>query len=105
MQNGFPSRFGCNLPYLAYLDAVHKPLPEESFSPQIHPIKWVYFLEDLQSLRALAQKGYFHIMSLFSDYSLRNEFALFAWDDPVPFFILGCQSLSTVFSNLFRSNH
>jgi len=105
MQNSFPSRFGCNLPYLAYLDAVHKPLPEESFSPQIHPIKWVYFLEDLQSLRALAQKGSFHIQSLFSDYSLRNEFALFAWDDPVPFFILGCQSLSTVFSNLLRSNH
>jgi len=105
MQNSFPSRFGCNLPYLAYLDAVHKPLPEETFSPQIHPIKWVYFLEDLQSLRALAQKGSFHIQSLFSDYNLRNEYALFAWDDPVPFFILGCQSLSTVFSNLFKSNH
>jgi D-aspartate ligase len=100
MQNSFPSRFGCNLPYIAYLDAINKPLPKESLPPKNDSVKWVYFLEDIQSVRAQSKKGSIRLRTLFPAYSLKNDYALFSWDDPLPFFILGCQSVSTVFSHL-----
>lgn len=102
MQNGFPSRYGCNIPYMAYLDAVKKPLPENPLFVQNHKVKWVYFLEDIQSVRAQIRNRSIRLRTILPAYSLRNEHALFAWDDPLPFFVLGCQSISTLLSNLLR---
>lgn len=102
MQNGFPSRYGCNIPYMAYLDAVKKPLPENPLFVQNHTVKWVYFFEDIQSVRAQIRNRSIRLRTILPAYSLRNEHALFAWDDPLPFFILGCQSISTLFSTLLR---
>jgi len=102
MQNGFPSRYGCNLPYMAYLDAVKKPLPENPLFVQNHAVKWVYFLEDIQSVQAQMRDGSIRLRTIVPAYNLRNEFALFAWDDPLPFFILGIKSISTLFSTLLR---
>ena len=96
MQNSFPSRYGCNLPYLAYLDAIGKPLPETPKSTMKQTIKWVYFLEDMQSVRAQIRNRSIRLRSILPAYSLRNEHAIFAWDDPLPFFILGCRSISTL---------
>jgi predicted ATP-grasp superfamily ATP-dependent carboligase len=102
MQNGFPSRYGCNLPYMAYLDAVKKPLPENPLIVQNHAVKWVYFLEDIQSIRAQIRNGSIQLRTILPAYNLRNEYALFTWDDPLPFFILGSKSISTLFSTLLR---
>jgi predicted ATP-grasp superfamily ATP-dependent carboligase len=102
MQNGFPSRYGCNIAYMAYLDAVKKPLPENLLFVQNHKVKWVYFLEDIQSVRAQIRNRSIRLRTILPAYSLRNEHALFAWDDPLPFFVLGCQSISTLFSNLLH---
>jgi predicted ATP-grasp superfamily ATP-dependent carboligase len=104
MQNGFPSRYGCNLPYIAYLDAVKKPLPENPLIVHNHVVKWVYFLEDIQSVQAQMRAGSIRLRAILPAYYLRNEFALFAWDDPLPFFILGSKSISTLFSTLLHSS-
>ena len=105
MQNSFPSRYGCNLPYLAYLDAIREPLPEKSKSIQQQTIKWVYFLDDIQSVKAQIKNRSIHLRTVLPTYSLRNEHAVFAWDDPLPFFILGCRSISTFSSILLHPTH
>jgi predicted ATP-grasp superfamily ATP-dependent carboligase len=102
MQNSFPSRYGCNLPYMAYLDAVKRPLPENPFFLPDDTVRWVYFLEDIQSVRAQIRNRSIRLRSILPAYSLRNDHALYAWDDPLPFFILGCQSISTLFLGLLR---
>ncbi len=103
MQNGFPSRYGYNLPYMAYLDSVKKPIPDTHPFTSKHTIKWVYFLDDIQSVRAQIRNKSIRFRSILPAYSPRNEHALFAWDDPLPFFILGCQSISTLCSTLLQS--
>ena len=102
MQNSFPSRYGCNLPYMAYRDAVKKSIPKDPVPRQNPSIRWVYFLEDIQSVRAQMQKKSIPFRTILPAYNLSNEFALFAWDDPLPFFHLGCQSISTLFSILMK---
>jgi predicted ATP-grasp superfamily ATP-dependent carboligase len=104
MQNSFPSRYGCNLPYIAYLDTIGKPLDiQQGFKPP-KKIDWVYFLQDIQSSRAAIQTGSLSLCRWLRDYNLRNDYAVFAWDDPLPFFVLGSQSISTFFSHLLRWN-
>jgi D-aspartate ligase len=102
MQNSFPARYGCNLPYLAYLDSISTPLQENTSTPQHQAIKWVYFLEDIQAVRAQIQKKSIRLRTILPAYSLRNEHAIFAWDDPLPFFVLGYKSISTLCSTLLR---
>lgn len=102
MQNSFPTRFGKNLPYFAYLDALGKPIPEESQCYQKKTVRWVYFLEDIQSSRACMQTRGLSIPAWLQAYRLRNEHAVFAWDDPFPFLLLGIRSIPSFFSSLFR---
>jgi len=104
MQNSFPSRYECNLPYIAYLDAINKPLPKNPVRNQDDTVKWVYFFEYIQSVRAQIRNRTINLCSILPAYSLRNEHALFAWDDPLPFFVLGYQSISILFSSLLRPN-
>ncbi|KYK24889.1 hypothetical protein AYK25_05800 [Thermoplasmatales archaeon SM1-50] len=100
MQNSFPSRYGYNLPYLAYLDAVGKHLPEKSMYYPKKNIRWVYFLEDIQSSQANIETKTLSFFSWAQTYSVRNEYAVFSWDDPFPFFLLILQSIFPLFSNL-----
>lgn len=101
MQNSYPARFGKNLPYFAYLDALGKQLPKKSFCSQKKTIRWVYFLEDIQSSRSCRGKGGLSIPAWLQAYSLRNEHAVFAWDDPFPFFFLWSRSIPVLLSSLF----
>ncbi len=101
MQNSFPAHFGKNLPYFAYLDALGKQLPKTSSYNQKKSVKWVYFLEDIQSSRACIRTGGLSIIAWLQSYSLRNEHAVFAWDDPFPFFFLWYRSIPILFSSLF----
>lgn len=105
MQNSYPSRYGCNLPYLAYLDAIGKPLPVTEVSMPHQRITWVYFLEDIQSVRAQIQNRSIQVREILPAYGLGNEHAVFAWDDPLPFFILSCRSISTIGSAVLKPSH
>ena len=102
MQNSFPSRYGNNLPYMAYLDAIGKHIPEKLSNNRRKNIKWVYFLEDMQSSRASMRTRALSIPKWVQAYSFRNEHAVFAWDDPLPFFHLGCRSISIFLTNLLK---
>ncbi len=101
MQNSFPARFGKNLPYFAYLDALGKKPPKKSSCGQKKTIRWVYFLEDIQSSRSYMEKGDLSIPAWLQAYNLRNEHAVFAWDDPFPFFFLGSHSIPVLLSSFF----
>ncbi len=102
MQNSFPSRFGNNLPYRAYADAIGKVFPENPWYKPRKNIKWVYFLEDVQSSQASMKIGTLSFTKWVQAYRFGNEHAVFAWDDPLPFFLLGCGSISTLFSNVLN---
>lgn len=102
MQNSFPSRYGNNLPYMAYLDAIGKHIPKNTSCNPKKNIRWVYFLEDIQSSRAALSAGTLSISQWLQAYSFHNDHAVFAWDDPFPFFLLGCQSIPTFFSTLLK---
>ena len=102
MQNSFPSRYGNNLPYLAYLDALGEQLPEIPTSSSHKNIKWVYFFEDIQSARQNVRTRSLSLAKWLQAYSFRNEHAIFSWDDPFPFFLYGCRSISPLFSTLFH---
>jgi predicted ATP-grasp superfamily ATP-dependent carboligase len=102
MQNSFPSRYGYNIPYMAYLDAIGKPLPETTSLPPKKDVKWVYFVEDIQSSRAELKTGGLTIHQWVQAYRLSNDHAVFVWDDPLPFVLLGCQSISSLFPTLFQ---
>lgn len=104
MQNSFPSRYGCNLPYIAYLDAIGKPFDTQIPCMPHKKINWIYFLQDIQSARAAIQTGTLSMRTWLRTYHLRNDYAVFAWDDPLPFFILGSQSISTFFLHLLRGS-
>jgi predicted ATP-grasp superfamily ATP-dependent carboligase len=102
MQNSFPSRFGINHPLLAYLDAIGKPLDDQPPHNPDKNIKWVYLLEDMQSAHANITSGELSLRTWIHTYNLRNEYALFTWDDPLPFVVLGCRSIPTFLSTLLR---
>ncbi|MBN1860703.1 MAG: hypothetical protein JW840_04490 [Candidatus Thermoplasmatota archaeon] len=104
MQNSFPSRYGCNLPYLAYLDALGEDFPKIPSNSSQKNINWVYFFEDIQSARQHVRTRSLSIARWIRAYSFRNEHAIFAWDDPFPFFLYGFRSISPLFSRLFRKS-
>lgn len=104
MQNSFPSRFGNNLLYMAYLDAICRHIPEHTSDTPGKNVKWVYFLEDIQSSRDALRAGVLSLPQWLQAYSFRNDHAIFAWDDPLPFFLLGCRSIFPFFSNLLKQN-
>lgn len=102
MQNSFPSRYGHNLPYFAYLDVLGKKLPGGFARAPNESIRWVYLLEDIQSSKTSMQKRSLSILRWIKTFRFDNEYAIFSWDDPFPFFYLGCQSISTLLYTLLR---
>ncbi|DAC73273.1 MAG TPA: hypothetical protein DSN98_01030 [Thermoplasmata archaeon] len=104
MQNSFPSRFGSNLPYIAYLDAIGLPIENPPNHLPDEKITWIYLLEDLQSARVSIRSKTLSLRAWILSYHMGNEYALFAWDDPLPFFVIGFQSIPIFFSSLFKED-
>jgi predicted ATP-grasp superfamily ATP-dependent carboligase len=98
MQNSFPTRYGCNLPYLAYQDALGNPLQDEVSHSFDESVKWVYFFEDIQSSRVMMKKKELSMHAWVQAYRFKNEHSVFAWDDPLPFLQLGAQSVKSLSS-------
>jgi D-aspartate ligase len=82
-QNALATRCGVNLPYVAYMDAIGQgvaiPVADK------REVKWLSLINDLRS----ASNGLFKRQLTLRDWvrSLQGEmvFAVFAWDDPLPF--------------------
>jgi predicted ATP-grasp superfamily ATP-dependent carboligase len=85
MQNSLASRYGVNVAYLAYMDAIGKSLEEIDLYEG--DIKWLMIYDDAcSSLKSLNKKELtFH--QLFSSYKCKKVHAFFARDDPLPFIV------------------
>jgi len=92
MQNSFPTRCGINFPYMAYMDAIGKDFEKQVYNGK--RVKWLYMPEDiLSSIRSIRKKE-FSINDWIKSFKGEREFAIFSWDDPLPFFAM--------FINLYR---
>jgi D-aspartate ligase len=86
MQNSFPAHLGCNHAYLAYLDALDRPLPNAS-SCNDSSVHWVFGAEDLQSSLESLRQGTLSMKEWLAAYRIKNVFATFSWDDPLPWVV------------------
>lgn len=90
MQNSLSSRCRINIPYLAYKDAIRKPL--EKTNPINKNVKWLYMLDDLKSSMKSISKRTLSINDWINSFKGEKEYAVFDYNDPVPFFVLCAKS-------------
>lgn len=85
MQVSLPARCSANLPHIAYLDAIGKKF-EKPISTSEN-IKWLIMAEDIRSSIKNILKGDLSIFEWIKSYKGEREYAIFAKDDPMPFFL------------------
>jgi predicted ATP-grasp superfamily ATP-dependent carboligase len=90
MQIGLPSRCGVNIPYIAYMDAINDDVIKV-ISNNKHT-KWFFISEDIQSSLKSMLKGDFSFREWIGSFRGEKEYAIFATDDPLPFFVVCVQS-------------
>lgn len=86
MQNGFPTCCGINFPYMAYMDAIGKKFEKQIFNGK--HVKWLYMPEDIVSSIKYLKNKQLTIKDLLKSFKGKKEYAIFSWDDPLPFFAL-----------------
>lgn len=84
MQITFPLRYGINLPYIAYQDALGKAVKINN--NKLEHINWLFGYQDISSAVYNIKKGNLSIGQWICSYSGKKEYSIFAWDDPLPFF-------------------
>jgi len=85
LQNSFPTRCGCNLPHIAYMDTTEIKL--EKVERIKDDIKWLDLYEDtLSAIRSITM-GKLSFHELIKSYEGEKEHAIFSWDDPLPAFV------------------
>lgn len=75
---------GVELLFTQYCDALGRPLPE-SREQRYGPMKWIHLRRDLQAALFLWSRGELTLREWFRSWRGPKVDALFAWDDPVPF--------------------
>ena len=91
MQNSLPARCGINYSYMAYMDAIGKNFEKQEFNGK--HVKWLFMLEDLQSSLKSMLKGDLSFQEWVNSFKGEKEYTIFAWDDPIPFFVLFSKSV------------
>jgi len=86
MQVSLPTRCGINFPYMAYMDALGKDFEKQVFNGK--QVKWLFFPEDIYSSLLYFRKKELSINQWIDSYKVEREFAVFSWDDPLPFFAM-----------------
>lgn len=84
-QNRLAARCGVDLPYMAYTDAIGKDV--EKVISQKEGVKWLYMFNDLRSSFESLFDGELSITKYINSMRGEKEYAIFAWDDPLPFFV------------------
>ncbi len=95
-QSSLAMRCGVNLSYLAYMDAIGK--DNKTTPPQREGIKWLYMFDDLRSSAMSMLRGQLSPISYMKSLRGEKEYAIFAWDDPYPFFVSFPNLASAAFS-------
>jgi len=84
-ENRLPARCGVDIEYIAYLDTIGQYV-EDSISPK-NGILWIDEVGDLASCIIQLKEGRLGIREVFNSLRGKKEYAIFAWDDLMPFFI------------------
>ncbi len=83
MQVTFPLSYGNNIPYLAYLDALGKPL--NTHIPSATKATWALLLQDIPAALRRISHGNLTFREWICSYKGKMEYGIFSWDDPLPF--------------------
>lgn len=84
-QNRLAARCGVDLSYIAYMDAIGGSV-EKVISQRVG-VKWLYMFDDMRSSFESMSKGEISFIEYVNSLRGEKEYAIFAWDDPVPFFV------------------
>lgn len=85
MQISFPMICGVNLPYIVYLDALGKDV--DQMIPKKEKMKWLFIYQDIPSSLKGIVNGDLSLREWIRSYKGKKEYAIFARDDPIPFFL------------------
>jgi len=85
MQISFPLACGVNLPHIAYLDALGKDMMD--MVPRKEQAKWLFMFQDIPSSLKGMVNGELSLRKWIRSYKGKKAYAIFAWDDPAPFFL------------------
>lgn len=80
--NSLAARCGVDLSYLYYLSLTGQ--DPQPVMTQAEGIKWVYFVRDLIAFWQKRKDGNITVRQWLTNLSGPKEYALFAWDDPMP---------------------
>lgn len=100
MQNSLPTRCGINITYNAYMDALGKTIKKEILKEE--KIKWIFMLEDIQSALESISKKELSLKKWTTSYKGKKEYAIFSWDDPLPFLISLTKSIYSIVPYLLK---
>lgn len=81
--NSLAARCGVDLSYLYYLSMTGQN-PEPAIT-QIDGVKWVYFIRDFLAFWTMWKDGNITVREWLKSLQGKKEYALFVWDDPMPF--------------------
>jgi len=86
VQNSFPTRCGINFPYMAYMDAIGKNFEKQVFNGK--HVKWLSMPEDMISSLKSIRNRELSLKDWMNSFKGEREYAVFSWDDPMPFFAM-----------------
>lgn len=76
---------GINLPLMQYLDVTRQPVAPRREYPA--GVKWLDTIADFRSFKQYHERGELGFKDWLNSWRRAKVFALFAWDDPLPFLI------------------
>ena len=100
MQNSLSARCGVNLSHIAYMDAIGKDV-KKVVNKRKH-VKWLFMLEDAYSSLKNISQDMLTLQEWVRSYKGKKEYAIFACDDPLPFFALYAKVIYSIFPYLLK---
>lgn len=94
LSDGLTAYCGINLPLMQYLDLTgQRPAPRHEYA---EGVKWLESIADFRAFKEYHQRGQLGFKDWLKSISGAKVFALFAWDDPLPFLLARKFGLSYV---------
>jgi predicted ATP-grasp superfamily ATP-dependent carboligase len=85
LSDGLTAYCGINLPLIQYLDLTgQKPAPRRESA---EGVKWLDTMEDFYSFKQYHERGELGFKDWLNSIRRARAFAVFAWDDPLPFLV------------------
>ncbi len=94
-------KIGLNMPYIAYMDIIGKPL-EPKCVDYTTGIVFVYHLEDFLARRAYVKAGQLSRTQIFKTLFRKKAYSIFAIDDMKPYFSYMTKLVARVLKKVFR---